>query len=166
MTKPKRIFFGITVRKCERCGCPFSFRACPSNISLGRGRFCSKNCQKQWQTIPLAVRFKKYVGKPEISGCVPWVGLRNADGYGLIGSGTKNGRNLLAHRVAYEFAHGKIPDGMLILHHCDNPPCINVKHLFLGTHADNHADMMQKGRGRKRVVGSRRYMQELRRRSI
>lgn len=51
-----------------------------------------------------------------------------------------------AHRVAYIMAYGEIPDGMLVLHHCDNPPCVRPAHLFLGTHKDNLDDAKSKGR--------------------
>lgn len=59
----------------------------------------------------------------------------------------RDGRQQYAHRLAWEDAHGPIPAGMKVLHHCDNPPCSNVDHLFLGTQADNMADMKAKGRG-------------------
>ena len=62
---------------------------------------------------------------------------------------TPHGTFWRAHRFAWYEANGPIPDGLLVLHKCDNPPCINVEHLFLGTHADNVADMVAKGRSTK-----------------
>jgi len=59
-------------------------------------------------------------------------------------------RQGLAHRLAWAKARGPIPAGMFVCHHCDNPACINVEHLFLGTPADNTADMVRKGRQAKR----------------
>lgn len=56
------------------------------------------------------------------------------------------GRRHLAHRVAWEMANGPIPDGLWVLHKCDNPPCVREDHLFLGTVMDNVADMDAKGR--------------------
>lgn len=61
--------------------------------------------------------------------CVEWTGCRDKDGYGV---GRLDGRKQPAHRVAWQQAHGPIPVGLLVLHRCDNPPCINVEHLFLG----------------------------------
>ena len=60
-----------------------------------------------------------------------------------------------AHRAVWVLFNGPIPDGMLICHHCDNPPCINPDHLFLGTDADNVQDAIDKGR-RPHNVGAAR----------
>jgi hypothetical protein len=78
--------------------------------------------------------------------CKVFVGPRTKKGYGKIGEGGRGGRILSTHRVAWELEHGPIPDGLCVLHRCDNPPCCNVDHLFLGTKADNNADMVAKGR--------------------
>lgn len=75
------------------------------------------------------------------------MGARQRTGYGLI---RHNGRLQGTHRVAYEGANGPIPTGFNVLHKCDNPPCIEVDHLFLGTQMDNVRDMWAKGRWRGR----------------
>jgi hypothetical protein len=75
--------------------------------------------------------------------CKEWTGWRADNGYGMR---TVNGKRTTAHRHAYEEAYGSIPDGLFALHHCDNPPCVEPLHLFLGTQKDNMRDMMEKGR--------------------
>jgi hypothetical protein len=79
-------------------------------------------------------------------GCHEWQQNRRDPplDYGLAGSrifGT-----VRAHKIAWILTYGPVPKGLCVLHHCDNPPCCNPEHLFLGTHADNTADMMAKGR--------------------
>lgn len=78
-----------------------------------------------------------------LADCWEWHGLRWHNGYARKGSAR-------LHRVAWEWANGLIPAGMQVLHTCDNPPCVNPAHLFLGTHTDNMRDAAQKGRIRNR----------------
>ena len=77
------------------------------------------------------------------TGCWEYEGARDCKGYGRI---WYVNNTIMAHRASYLMHVGPITDGLFVLHHCDNPPCVNPEHLFLGTAKDNTHDMMRKGR--------------------
>lgn len=75
--------------------------------------------------------------------CWPRTGAHDSKGYGLL---KVQGAQQRAHRLVWEYTYGPIPDGLWVLHRCDNPPCCNPDHLFLGTNQDNQRDSVNKGR--------------------
>jgi hypothetical protein len=108
-----------------------------------RARFCSKNCYNQLKAGPFPERFWAKVGKTE--SCWLWTGSRLGRGYGMF---RHNGKTVKAHRIAWELEYGPVPQGLYVLHTCDNPPCVRPEHLFLGTQFANMRDMVSKGRCR------------------
>lgn len=79
--------------------------------------------------------------------CIEWDGVLSHNGYGLVSVKEPAGwQSRRVHRLVWAEVYGPIPKGMLVLHRCDNPPCFNVDHLFLGTTADNMRDRDAKGR--------------------
>ncbi len=78
--------------------------------------------------------------------CWIWLGNIDLEGYGRV---QFNLKTVKAHRFSYEMFVGRIPDGLLVCHHCDNPSCVRPEHLFVGTQKDNHRDCEIKGRHAK-----------------
>jgi len=81
----------------------------------------------------------------EKTGCMILTGSDNGTGYGRVHHA---GRAMLGHRASWEIHNGPIPKGLVVCHKCDNPPCFNPQHLFIGTYSDNARDMLAKGRDR------------------
>jgi hypothetical protein len=91
----------------------------------------------------LTVRFLANVKVGDEGECWPWLGARYPTGYGMIGV---DGRAMAASRLAYMLYVAPVPDGWPVCHHCDNPPCCNPRHLFLGTTRLNTQNSWAKGR--------------------
>lgn len=115
--------------------------------SAGEAFFLGKNMNK-----PLSLEDRFWPKVEKTDGCWIWTAFRDKHGYGQIGTGSKSS-HAYAHRVSYEIEYGAIPYGKHVLHQCDNPSCVRPDHLFIGTHADNMADMTNKGRGKQIAAG-------------
>lgn len=114
------------VRDCAHCGNAYC-------VPPGGSPTCSDRC-----------RFLSKISGHAPADCWPWPNVYRADGYGSFKP--RHGLTMPAHRFAWVLEHGSIPDGLYVLHGCDNPPCCNVAHLSVGTQKDNIADMRAKGR--------------------
>ena len=126
-------------KKCQRCGVEFRVNPKYSAAQRSRARFCKKSCESPDQYL------RRRTKRNDVNGCLEWQPKANTKGYGQAVVGGKRDK---AHRLAYRTWIGPIPDGMDVLHRCDNPPCCEPGHLFLGDQAANNADRHAKGRTR------------------
>ena len=134
------------------------------DLTHGRPRWAAR---RSGYDVPLVQKrtppFWSFVEKTE--GCWLWRGPKGRAGYGAY---RIKRRMHFAHRLAWAEVHGPIPSGLFVCHHCDNPPCVNPAHLFIGTQKDNRRDCTAKGRnpGNKtkrgwRLVLSDRQVEEI-----
>lgn len=124
----------VSAFSCPKCGVPLR-----SNHSMGlraRWRGC---CNEE-------DRFLAKIDKNGPNGCWLFTGARLPKKIGGYGWAHWQGKRMGAHRIAYMLFKGEITEGLEVCHTCDNGPCCNPDHLFLGTHADNMGDCRAKGR--------------------
>ncbi len=127
--------------KCKSCGGDYKIK--PSRAK--KSKYCSRRCL--WnETSKRMMIYNIYdiISKIVDDKCMEWPGVKDKGGYGHSSQLLRNGRG--AHIDAYLITYGPIPKGMFVCHKCDNPPCINPKHLFLGTPKDNADDRDNKNR--------------------
>jgi hypothetical protein len=120
-------------------------------------RFCKKPFQPTWSgnhCCSVQCQINRHLVRSE-SGCLEWRGASTPGGYGSI---RLNGKTHRAHVVNWQLTNGPVPEGLILRHKCDNPPCCNLDHLEPGTHSENSLDKFARGRA---VVGDKHYLAKL-----
>lgn len=112
--------------------------------------FSDKKAKALEGVLPVdgVISFEKNQMPESNSGCWLWLNRLNHKGYGVVlfRNGGKKTKSVAAHRFSFWMHKGNVPEGLLVLHSCDTPCCVNPEHLFLGTYLDNNRDCMRKGR--------------------
>lgn len=127
----------VSRHPCKGCG-----------VETTNPTYCAQTCYHAHLAVRNLAAFWERVDKTET--CWLWMGQRiPPNGYGMR---RVHHRKMYTHRLAWEMVNGPIPKGMLVMHTCDNPPCVRPDHLVLGTSRQNTQDMLAKGRGRHQKV--------------
>lgn len=137
---------------CPYCGVTYGPRSWEKPSDWSSRIHCSRLCALKARTTPISETLSKRGRRDPVSGCLVWTGDIDKKGYGRLGSVTT--REVLVHRVSWIEHNGPIPAGLHVLHHCDNRPCFEPAHLYLGTNDDNVRDRLERGRS-ARLVGER-----------
>jgi HNH endonuclease len=133
------------VKLCAICGNPFKVRASHAHKRFNCSKACQFEAQRRVEFDPQRLWSK--VAKAGPDDCWLWQSQRNKKGYGQL---SLNGKPRTVTRIIWKMLYGEIPESFWVLHSCDNPPCCNPAHLFLGLPKANTQDMLAKGRdGRK-----------------
>lgn len=134
--------------KCGHCG-----KQIPSNFRSSK-KFCDRKCEYRSTSeskghvrrLGTMERFWAKADKRGPDECWEWVGRALKHGYGTFSVGGRAGSMESASRFSYRVHNGEIPEGAMVRHRCDNPPCVNPSHLILGSHDDNMRDMAERER--------------------
>lgn len=130
---------------CPTCGA--TFRRKLSQVK-GAMPCCSAACAREFRRNDYEGRFWRWVDRSAgPDGCWIWMGTRARRNYGRF---SYKGRTVIAHRFALQLSSVEVPPGSVVMHICDNPPCVNPSHLRVGTWKDNIRDMYEKGRNPNR----------------
>jgi hypothetical protein len=141
--RPYIVEYDSLSKSCETCGVVFGLRdeRFQSRARFERRRFCSVACAGVEPS--LREKFWGRIFRNDESGCWEWRGASYGKGYGAI---SIRGAKTRVHRFSYELHKGPIPEGLMILHACDNRLCVNPAHLRPGTAKENTADAIARGR--------------------
>lgn len=144
--------FEANARSCGHCGDGLRKRKTESTKTFAMRRYCSRTCAiRSGFGRPVAQRLIDYRVIVPSTECWEWSGCRNPKGYGRTSRTPAFAHECLVHRLSWIINRGEIPAGLHVLHRCDNPPCFNPGHLFLGTNQDNNDDKIAKGRVSKPI---------------